>query len=188
MEAYTSNRGAPASGGLLGAHWGFLWFALAVLAAVPFFLPGLGHLWAAWQAPEYSHGPLIPILSGYLGTFLCGASFLAVGLLFSAFSRSQLAGAIGTFARIANDPVPRVARADVPPALADCLQRAMAKVPEDRPASMIEFRRQLTDSLRGSATSATTTPLAAAPMAPAPVEPPPVVSTRVRSKSLLRSS
>ncbi|MCA9681337.1 MAG: Gldg family protein [Myxococcales bacterium] len=38
-----------------------------------------------------------PILSGYLGTFLCGASFLAVGLLFSAFSRSQLAAAIGTF-------------------------------------------------------------------------------------------
>lgn len=38
-----------------------------------------------------------PIASGYLGTFLCGASFLAIGLLFSAFSRSQLAAAIGTF-------------------------------------------------------------------------------------------
>ena len=38
-----------------------------------------------------------PILSGYLGTFLVGASFLAVGLVFSAFSRSQLAAAIGTF-------------------------------------------------------------------------------------------
>jgi hypothetical protein len=44
------------------------------------------------NAPE-----LGPILSGYLGTFLCGASFLAVGLLYSAFSRSQLAAAIGTF-------------------------------------------------------------------------------------------
>ncbi|PRP90825.1 ABC-type uncharacterized transport system [Enhygromyxa salina] len=38
-----------------------------------------------------------PILSGYLGTFLVGASFIAVGLLFSAFARSQLAAAIGTF-------------------------------------------------------------------------------------------
>ncbi len=38
-----------------------------------------------------------PILSGYLGTFLVGASFIAVGLVFSAFSRSQLAAAIGTF-------------------------------------------------------------------------------------------
>ncbi|HVH99129.1 MAG TPA: Gldg family protein [Enhygromyxa sp.] len=38
-----------------------------------------------------------PILSGYLGTFLVGASFIAVGLVFSAFARSQLAAAIGTF-------------------------------------------------------------------------------------------
>lgn len=44
------------------------------------------------NAPE-----LGPIASGYLGTFLCGASFLAVGLLYSAVSRSQLAAAIGTF-------------------------------------------------------------------------------------------
>ncbi|WP_255216596.1 Gldg family protein [Pseudenhygromyxa sp. WMMC2535] len=38
-----------------------------------------------------------PILSGYLGAMLCGASFLAVGLVFSAFARNQLAAAIGTF-------------------------------------------------------------------------------------------
>jgi len=38
-----------------------------------------------------------PILSGYLGSFLCGASFLAVGLLFSALARNQIAAAIGTF-------------------------------------------------------------------------------------------
>lgn len=44
------------------------------------------------NAPE-----LGPILSGYLGTLLCGVSFLAVGLLYSAVSRSQLAAAIGTF-------------------------------------------------------------------------------------------
>ncbi len=44
------------------------------------------------NAPEIG-----PILSGYLGTFLCGASFLAVGLLFSSLARSQLAAAIGTF-------------------------------------------------------------------------------------------
>lgn len=38
-----------------------------------------------------------PILSGYMGTLLVGASFIAVGLVFSAFARSQLAAAIGTF-------------------------------------------------------------------------------------------
>lgn len=38
-----------------------------------------------------------PIASGYLGTLLVGASFLAIGVLASALSRSQLASAIGTF-------------------------------------------------------------------------------------------
>lgn len=38
-----------------------------------------------------------PILAGYLGTGLAGASFLAIGLLASAASRSQLGAAIATF-------------------------------------------------------------------------------------------
>ena len=38
-----------------------------------------------------------PIASGYLGTFLVGASFVAVGLLASALSKSQLGAAISTF-------------------------------------------------------------------------------------------
>lgn len=66
MNAYTKDRGASASGGIPGVRSGFLWLVLAVLAAIPFFWPGMVHLWAAWQAPEYSHGPLIPIISGYL--------------------------------------------------------------------------------------------------------------------------
>ncbi len=38
-----------------------------------------------------------PIVSGYLGTLLVGASFLALGLLTSALTRSQLSAAIGSF-------------------------------------------------------------------------------------------
>lgn len=38
-----------------------------------------------------------PIAAGYLGTLMVGASFLAIGLLASAFSRSQLGAAISTF-------------------------------------------------------------------------------------------
>lgn len=38
-----------------------------------------------------------PILSGYLGTVLVGASFLALGLVASALTRSQLSAAIGSF-------------------------------------------------------------------------------------------
>lgn len=41
-------------------------FALAVLAAAWFFSPGLETLFEAWQLPEYSHGPLIPVISGVL--------------------------------------------------------------------------------------------------------------------------
>jgi len=38
-----------------------------------------------------------PVLAGYLGVLLVGASFLSVGLLASALARSQLAAAISTF-------------------------------------------------------------------------------------------
>ena len=38
-----------------------------------------------------------PIASGYLGTVLVGATFLAIGVLASALTRSQLAAAISTF-------------------------------------------------------------------------------------------
>ncbi len=38
-----------------------------------------------------------PIVAGYLGTLMVGASFLGVGLVTSALTRSQLGAAIGTF-------------------------------------------------------------------------------------------
>ena len=42
---------------------GLFWFAVAVLGAGVFFAEGLDALLIAWQLPEYSHGPLIPVLS-----------------------------------------------------------------------------------------------------------------------------
>lgn len=42
---------------------GLFWLAVATLGAGVFFAPGLEALLQAWQLPEYSHGPLIPILS-----------------------------------------------------------------------------------------------------------------------------
>ena len=55
-------------------HWslssfattGMFWFVVAVVGAAVFFKDGLDALLRAWQLPEYSHGPLIPILSGLL--------------------------------------------------------------------------------------------------------------------------
>ncbi|MBC7139187.1 MAG: VPLPA-CTERM-specific exosortase XrtD [Defluviimonas sp.] len=45
---------------------GPLWFLLACLASLGFFYEGFDALLRAWSTPEYSHGPLIPVLSGLL--------------------------------------------------------------------------------------------------------------------------
>jgi exosortase D (VPLPA-CTERM-specific) len=42
------------------------WFLIATVAALIFFSDGINALLVAWQLPEYSHGPLIPVLSGLL--------------------------------------------------------------------------------------------------------------------------
>ena len=42
---------------------GLFWLALAVIAAGVVFADGIATLLDAWQLPEYSHGPLIPLLS-----------------------------------------------------------------------------------------------------------------------------
>lgn len=45
---------------------GLFWLAVATLGATVFFADGLDALLTAWALPEYSHGPLIPILSALL--------------------------------------------------------------------------------------------------------------------------
>ncbi|MEM1363894.1 MAG: VPLPA-CTERM-specific exosortase XrtD [Pseudomonadota bacterium] len=45
---------------------GMLCLVLAVVGSGIFFIEGINALLVAWQLPEYSHGPLIPVLSGLL--------------------------------------------------------------------------------------------------------------------------
>jgi exosortase D (VPLPA-CTERM-specific) len=64
----TMTSARPASAAPL---WGFatpglFWFAVAVIGAAVFFSDGLDALVEAWSLPEYSHGPLIPLLSALL--------------------------------------------------------------------------------------------------------------------------
>ena len=59
-----SNRGFRLPLALQGS--GTLWFGLAVVAAVAVFWRGFGSLLEAWQTPEYSYGPVIPLLSAYI--------------------------------------------------------------------------------------------------------------------------
>ncbi|WP_371039446.1 VPLPA-CTERM-specific exosortase XrtD [Rhodosalinus sp. FB01] len=45
---------------------GLAWFTLLVLGSLPLFWIGFISLGEAWTTPEYSHGPLIPLISLYL--------------------------------------------------------------------------------------------------------------------------
>lgn len=57
----------PHSARLYGfVNWGVFWLLIATLGALVFFWDGTRALLVAWQLPEYSHGPLIPVLSGLL--------------------------------------------------------------------------------------------------------------------------
>lgn len=48
-------------------NWtGLLWFVVLVAVAIPVFWLGFVSLAKAWATPEYSHGPLIPLISLYL--------------------------------------------------------------------------------------------------------------------------
>lgn len=46
--------------------FGLMWLAVALAGAVAFYSDGIETLFEAWQQAEYSHGPLIPLLSGFL--------------------------------------------------------------------------------------------------------------------------
>lgn len=48
------------------ANWGIFWLLVAIVGAAVFFSNGINALLVAWQLPEYSHGPIIPVLSAIL--------------------------------------------------------------------------------------------------------------------------
>jgi hypothetical protein len=64
MSSSTIASSAPRFGAVMG--WGLFLLVVATVAAGWFFVDGLDALLTAWSLPEYSHGPLIPILSGLL--------------------------------------------------------------------------------------------------------------------------
>jgi len=51
---------------IAGDRSGLVWFLLAVVAPIPLFWYGFDALVRAWGTAEYSHGPLIPLLSGFM--------------------------------------------------------------------------------------------------------------------------
>lgn len=66
MSGTTSSRNFGAFNLSTANPLGLLWFAALVLVAIPVFWLGMKSLGQAWITPEYSHGPLIPLISLYL--------------------------------------------------------------------------------------------------------------------------
>ncbi len=64
--AFTSSPARTAREVQSLATWGIFWLVVACAGAGLFFSDGIDRLLVAWQKPEYSHGPLIPVLSGFL--------------------------------------------------------------------------------------------------------------------------
>ena len=65
MDA-SQTKPMPALAGRQISPMGLLWFLIATLTAIPVFWLGFESLARAWSTPEYSHGPLIPLISLYL--------------------------------------------------------------------------------------------------------------------------
>lgn len=61
----TDSPGVPSST-LPVQAWGLFWFCLGLLSAAVYFQTGVQVLAEAWATPEYSHGPIIPLLSAFL--------------------------------------------------------------------------------------------------------------------------
>ncbi len=73
---------------ILGKYFASLFVLLAMLL-----LTGILSIFTfAYGNPE-----LVPILNGYLGLFLMGAAFIAVGIFFSSLTENQIVSAILTF-------------------------------------------------------------------------------------------
>ena len=65
MAVTTQSDGARGLG-LSVSPAGLAWLALAVLSTLPLFWFGLTGLAREWSRPEFSHGPVIPVLSFYM--------------------------------------------------------------------------------------------------------------------------
>lgn len=57
---------APQSKLFAHTNFGLFWLLVACVGAALVFQRGIEELLIAWQTPEYSHGPLIPVLSGLM--------------------------------------------------------------------------------------------------------------------------
>jgi exosortase D (VPLPA-CTERM-specific) len=66
MTTTSEAAGRLPQGSMAVNPMGLFWFALAILSTLPLFWFGFEGLAEAWSRPEFSHGPVIPVLSFYM--------------------------------------------------------------------------------------------------------------------------
>jgi len=69
------------------------YFASLVVLATMLFLTGVLSVFTF----SYGNPEILPVLTGYLGLFLMGAAFIAIGIFFSSLTENQIISAILTF-------------------------------------------------------------------------------------------
>lgn len=101
-----SDRSVPLSLGSSTANiYGLFWLFVATVSASLYFREGLDALFTAWSTPEYSHGPVIPLLSAFMFLHELKAEPIRSGCVnrwpgLGVLLLSVLLGAIGKFAQI----------------------------------------------------------------------------------------
>jgi len=91
----------------LGDLTGPFWLLIATMAAALYFREGLDALIAAWSTPEYSHGPIIPVLSAFMFLHELKAEPIRSGPVnrwpgIALLLLSVLMGALGKFSQISD--------------------------------------------------------------------------------------
>src|SRR5574337_1440797 len=94
----------------------------------------------AYTAPEVLSGATPTVASDIYGL---GATLFCALTGHVAFERRKGESVVAQFLRITSQPVPELGIADIPNALSDVVQKAMAKDPGQRPASASEFGAEL---------------------------------------------
>jgi exosortase D (VPLPA-CTERM-specific) len=95
--------------GVLSLAWP--WLAVAGLGAAAFYWSALSSLGVAWQRPEYSYGPMVPLITAYMtlrelhhrplqpdsGSSIPGLMLIGVGLLLGLIGNLAQIADIGTY-------------------------------------------------------------------------------------------
>jgi exosortase D (VPLPA-CTERM-specific) len=64
--SFTRDTDAPLHGMTAFRGWGIFWLVVSIIGAAVYFQTGAVALVEGWGTPEYSYGPLVPVLSAYM--------------------------------------------------------------------------------------------------------------------------